>query len=63
LAGTGAGVLKIKRYRSGFFKDKKDLKCWQAARRFGKGSIFSFRHGKLSKNFETRSQFKQAEEV
>jgi four helix bundle protein len=37
-----------------------DLKCWQAARRLVKAVFAVCEHGKLAKDFETRSQFKQA---
>lgn len=37
-----------------------DLKCWQAARRLVKEVFLACEHGKLAKDFETRSQFKQA---
>lgn len=37
-----------------------DLKCWQAARRLVKEVFLVCETGKLSKDFETRSQFKQA---
>lgn len=37
-----------------------DLKCWQSARRLVKEVFFVCDHGKLAKDFETRSQFKQA---
>jgi four helix bundle protein len=37
-----------------------DLKCWQAARRLVKEVFLVCEHGRISKDFETRSQFKQA---
>ena len=37
-----------------------DLKCWQAARKMVKEVFLISETGKLSKDFETRSQFKQA---
>lgn len=37
-----------------------DLKCWQAARRMVKEVFLVCEHGKLVRDFETRSQFKEA---
>ena len=37
-----------------------DLKCWQAARQLVKEVFVISEKGKLSKDFETRAQFKQA---
>jgi four helix bundle protein len=37
-----------------------DLKCWQAARRLVKEVYLVCESGKIAKDFETRSQFKQA---
>lgn len=37
-----------------------DLKCWQAARRMVKEVFIACENGRLNKDFETRSQFKQA---
>ena len=37
-----------------------DLKCWQAARRMVKEVFAVCETGKIAKDFETRSQFKQA---
>ena len=43
---------KIKRFE--------DLKCWQAARQLVTESFLICERGKLSKDYETRAQFKKA---